>query len=944
MEIFANATLAQRPAPDDPWLNLLIDIAKSNQSDASQRVLEIACDQQIERGRNNELRDEAKAKEAFLKAIEIDSERVFANMHSQRALARMYIRSGNLDQAEGHVVSALSMSPLFPKTWDLLGEIRWRQNRFSEAAECYRLTLKLQRETNVQKVFRITELLQLQEYSATLEAIEGYVNWIGKNRSPDVFIARGLAFAESGDFEKSIKDLGRAVKPRSSSSYVSFLSEVQLIDSEWSDFTFDRVLKDFSNLDLADKSLQSALFKQHRYPAPTVHQIEFAQTIATALAEKRDTNIESWATATLADLSAEDWEQAKASVNRRIDLKGEPNPVDQTLLAACDWKLDGLSALEKNLSQVTKDDVDSLDPKERHLLMLARLKLSGMLAADPDDQAFKKSLEFILIYNPLAPLPEAYRFFDEWYRDRIFSSWLLRADDAQAKEALEVTKPLKVFARMKPWIDARLGRSKPTLAELEKRLEDPNRSYIDMLFLAKTYSDAGRSEDAERAVFECRSLLDLEWHPDQPNKHLQPEIKWAYAMAQKQLEALESVLPKFKPQRPELEYLATANAWLKARPDVRTAKPENVTSNFDVFEQAFLKEDWASAKTISLREFDPLKKGVRSWLKAAAVISLSQDRDAYVKFCEELLSDQARTSDPGIAETVCKACLLMPDAIDLNAIPDNALTTALNEGSKGVTRNPWNWGTQALIQYRKGAFSDSLATIEKAQNLKPAEKLLGLLLAVKCMGAASIWGKGPIRCYGDRDEQSLHSMARPRRFVASRFLSSRSAEARSNCDGCERTNRPQVRLLAFLVSKTRNPAIARWHFTFSTPCLGSGIRQNSYSMKSRNSGEFHYDCRVTQKWPWSIQTPCRTNRFRFSRPINRWLVSRKRLRHQCLPVANLNLIQLILVHFEEHFVLDRPRDSRRLGVDLEVQPPLFKVQFGTDPADRGGLLFLVFSC
>ena len=54
LQVFASATLARRPAPDDPWLNMLVEIAKSNPSQTSRRVLNAAYDQQIERGRNSE--------------------------------------------------------------------------------------------------------------------------------------------------------------------------------------------------------------------------------------------------------------------------------------------------------------------------------------------------------------------------------------------------------------------------------------------------------------------------------------------------------------------------------------------------------------------------------------------------------------------------------------------------------------------------------------------------------------------------------------------------------------------------------------------------------------------------------------------------------------------------------------------------------------------------
>ena len=732
LEIFANATLAQRPAPDDPWLNLLIDIAKSNPSETSKRVLAIACDQQLERGKNNERRDEAKSKQAFLKAIEIDSDRVFADMHSLRVLARRSLGSGDLDKAERHIISALLISPLFPQAWDLLGELRYRQYRFPEAAECFRLKLELQRGKTNDQPFRIAELMRMRRFQDAIEAIDNARTYFAISRRQEK-LPLVIALAETGNLDASLKDSERFAAEYPHNLYcLEFLRTMQLKESEFSeDPRFDRVLNLSSETKHINKFLLTALFQPHQYSAPTVHQIAFAQVIASALAEKHDTDKDSWAIAALANLSVEDWEKAKESVDRMIELRGTPNQIDLALLAVCQWKLGDLSSLDTDLRNSVKDARGSRSGKNRHLLGLVRLKTFGMLTADSNDEAFGKSTELSLMREA--------RDSSEWYWNRIFLGWLLRADDVQARQAFETlsatdgeaTKRLEDDARIKSWIDARLGRFEPAIAELERLLKDPSHNYLDMLFLTKAYTDAGRTEDAARAVFEARSLFDLEWNPDQPNKHLQPEIKWAYAMAQRQLEALEAVLPEYHPQRPELEYLDIAKVWLKTRSQLTTARPESNSLNQKEFKKAYLKEDWASCSKIAMREFNADNK--RSWPKPAAVFALAQDRDAYINFCENLLQAEAGTRKYGVAEAVCKACLLMPNTIDLNAIPDNALATMLNDSSNPESRKPWYWGTQALIQYRKGAFSDSLATIEKVHKMKPEKWLFGLLLAVKCM-------------------------------------------------------------------------------------------------------------------------------------------------------------------------------------------------------------------
>ena len=574
LQVFANATLARRPAPDDPWLNMLVEIAKSNPSETSRRVLKAAHDQQIERGRNSEYDEPAKATQAFLKAIEIGSEEVVANLRSQQVVINLYLRSGDLAKAEQHLVDALSLDSSDPTTWDLMAKVRLRQNRFPEAAEYFGVSLALQRVRESGVVFRTSELLRLQQFPEVLEAVEFSIQRSGslndKFRYP-----RALAYAETGKLEASVEEWARCIKLFPESSYhLEMLCTMQLAGANSDDAEFDRVLTLFSNLESVNRILRASLFEPRRTRAPMIQQIGFHQVIASALAEKNDTDPDFWATAALADLSAEDWSQANESVNRMIELSDEPNLIDLTLMAACDWKLGQLSQLKTDIEKAAKEGSRKIRSKERRLLGLARLKLGGMLAADPDDQAFEQAIEFLL-------MPET-RSSSQWNWNRIFFAWLLRADEAQVSQAFEVLFPAgidskshsKNLALIKAWIDARLGRTAPALAKLEKRLVHPNRSFMDMMFLAKALSDAGRSEDAARAIFESKLLLDLEWHPDQPNKHLQPEIKWAYAIAQKQLEAFETVLPKYQPERPELEYLVAAKAWLKTKREQGTAKLE----------------------------------------------------------------------------------------------------------------------------------------------------------------------------------------------------------------------------------------------------------------------------------------------------------------------------------------------------------------------------------
>ena len=493
-------------------------------------------------------------------------------MRSHQSLVNLSLRSDDFVRAEQHLVDALTLDSSNPKTWDLIAKLRLRQNRFSEAAEYFGVSLALQRAKESGIVFRTTELLRLQQFPEVLEAVDFSIQRSGL-LSDNYRIPRAIACAETGNLKASVEEWAKCIELFPERSfYLEMLCTMQLAGANSDDAEFDRVLTLLSNLGSVNRILRASLFEPSQTRAPTIVQIGFQQVIASALVEKNDTDLDFLATAALADLSAENWSEANESVNRMIELRGEPNLIDLTLMAACDWKIDQLLQLNTDIEKAANEGTRKIRARERRLLGLARLKLGGMLAADPDDEAFDQAIEFLL-------MPES-RSSSRWNWNRIFQAWLLRADDAEVSQVFERLFPAdldersrsKNLALVKAWIDARLGRTAPALAILEKRLANPDRSFIDMMFLAKTLSDAGRSEEAARAVFESKLLLDLEWRPDQPNNHLQPEIKWAYAIAQKQLEALETVLPKYQPERPELQYLAAAKAWLKTNREQTSAE------------------------------------------------------------------------------------------------------------------------------------------------------------------------------------------------------------------------------------------------------------------------------------------------------------------------------------------------------------------------------------
>lgn len=92
-------------------------------------------------------------------------------------------------------------------------------------------------------------------------------------------------------------------------------------------------------------------------------------------------------------------------------------------------------------------------------------------------------------------------------------------------------------------------------------------------------------------------------------------------------------------------------------------------------------------------------RDLNAWLIVAALLAESEDRDAFLRHCRSMLQAFRETTDPSVAEKICKSCLLLPGIQDAAIAPlaDLANGAAIPDSAKAYAQT-----TRALAYYRSG--------------------------------------------------------------------------------------------------------------------------------------------------------------------------------------------------------------------------------------------------
>lgn len=139
---------------------------------------------------------------------------------------------------------------------------------------------------------------------------------------------------------------------------------------------------------------------------------------------------------------------------------------------------------------------------------------------------------------------------------------------------------------------------------------------------------------------------------------------------------------------------------------------------------------WNQAAADHLRTTELTPDDRLTWMRAAALLVMANDRAGYKKLCQRLLSQFPKTTVPILAESVCKTSLLLPDIIPLADLPTATLAQSLDDNSPFIA---WIRSSCALVALREGRFQ---RVIELSQRLGDSSKDLPDAMMLICRSMA----------------------------------------------------------------------------------------------------------------------------------------------------------------------------------------------------------------
>ena len=164
-------------------------------------------------------------------------------------------------------------------------------------------------------------------------------------------------------------------------------------------------------------------------------------------------------------------------------------------------------------------------------------------------------------------------------------------------------------------------------------------------------------------------------------------------------------------------YLGTEQ-WELAAADWRTAlkrQPNLAAQTMTRFIQA---QQWDHAADFAMAAVQQDPDTIQLWLKAAPVFARSGNGEKYRDFSKRLVDQFKDSDDWRECRVTCKACLLLPDSIPLDRLPQEVVAKGF-EGKHTPYTLAWSWNARALLAYRNGNAKLALKYLQESEKNQP---------------------------------------------------------------------------------------------------------------------------------------------------------------------------------------------------------------------------------
>jgi WD40 repeat protein len=142
---------------------------------------------------------------------------------------------------------------------------------------------------------------------------------------------------------------------------------------------------------------------------------------------------------------------------------------------------------------------------------------------------------------------------------------------------------------------------------------------------------------------------------------------------------------------------------------------------------------WRAAARLGLYYLEQEPTDRIRWLNVAPLLVMAEDEQGYREFCDAMVKQFSDTTDQTQAENTCRACLLLPDAVDVSKLPVKVFADPLDAGTTRERLRPWAWAARALVAYRSGDSDLASKYLQKGWATKPRQRARALYHAITAL-------------------------------------------------------------------------------------------------------------------------------------------------------------------------------------------------------------------
>jgi tetratricopeptide (TPR) repeat protein len=265
-------------------------------------------------------------------------------------------------------------------------------------------------------------------------------------------------------------------------------------------------------------------------------------------------------------------------------------------------------------------------------------------------------------------------------------------------------------------LEYRAGRPEAAIDLLTSGIEslDDAGKAMSLAMFAMAYHDAGRTAEAESTLKRTEELLNSYFVPSRTDLgNAWHDWLAARIVRREAVERIRGTGSRWLVEAEELERDGRFDEAYErlARPEIeQVAGPRVAVLRANVSAR---RGDWRNAAAEYDRAAKLSHEDTIVWMRGAALLAESKDREAYRAYCTRMLAQFAATDQPEFAERVAKASLL------LAPIP-HEMVGALELADKSLTINPSHWvipwaqPVKGLAEYHRGNYQNAIDWAQKS--------------------------------------------------------------------------------------------------------------------------------------------------------------------------------------------------------------------------------------